>query len=173
MKRSQIDPMPEYYDRYINLVADVELSQAFDESIAQLEGLDREKLTELENRPYAPGKWTVQEIFQHILDFEWVFGYRALLFARQIGEPPQALEEDEMAANSRANDRSVISVIDELTTVRRASKALYGNFDDRTLMTIGRTRTAQISILALGFTTIGHQLHHLNVIKERYLPLLG
>jgi len=94
------------------------------------------------------------------------------LFARQIGEPPQGLEEDEMAANSRANERTVISVIDELKTIRRASKGLYGNFDDRTLTTIGRTRTAQISILALGFITIGHQMHHLNVIKERYLPIL-
>jgi len=172
MKRSDINPMPEYYDRYINLVADVELSQAFDDSIAQLEHLDMTQLTQLENKPYAPGKWTVQQILQHILDFERIFSYRTLLFARSVGEPPQGIEEDDMAANSRAGERTVASLIDELKTVRAGTKYLFDSFDDQTLMTIGKTRTAEISIIALGFTSIGHQIHHLNVIRERYMPLL-
>ena len=173
MKRSDINPMPEYHDRYINLVADVELSQAFDDSIAQLDALDLDALTRLENKPYAPGKWTVQQILQHILDFERIFSYRALLFARSVGDPPQGIEEDDMAANSRANERTAASLIDELKTVRAGTKCLYDSFDDQTLMTIGKTYSAEISILAMGFTSIGHQIHHLNVIKERYLPLLG
>jgi uncharacterized damage-inducible protein DinB len=173
MKRSEIDPMPEYYDRYINLVADVELQQAFDDSIAQLEHLDMNALTRLENRPYAPGKWTVQELLQHILDFERIFNYRALLFARHVGEPPQGIEEDDMAANSRANERTAASLIEEMKTVRAGTKYLYDSFDDQTLMTIGKAYSAEISILALGFTSIGHQVHHLNVVNERYIPLLG
>ena len=60
MKRSQIDPMPQYYDYYINLVADVELSDAFNESIRQLKELDRDRLTRLDGQTYAPDKWTVK-----------------------------------------------------------------------------------------------------------------
>src|ERR1700755_604427 len=107
MKRSEINPMPEYYDRYINLVSDVDLPQAFDESLAQLNSLDVGKLTKLENRPYAEGKWTVQELLQHIVDWERIFSYRALLFARRVGDPPQGVEENTMADNSRANDSTV------------------------------------------------------------------
>jgi hypothetical protein len=173
MKRSEINPMPEYYDRYINLVADVDLSQAFNDSIAQLDGLDMYAFRQLENKPYAPGKWTVQEILQHILDFEHIFNYRALLFARNVGEPPQGIEEDDMAANSRANNRTVASLVEEMKIARSGTKRLYDSFDDETLKTIGKTQTAEISILALGFTSIGHQIHHLSIISERYMPLLN
>lgn len=164
--------MPEYFDRYINLVADVELSQAFDDSIAQLNGLDMNALARLENKPYAEGKWTVQQILQHILDFERIFNYRALLFARNVGKPPQGIEEDDMAANSQADKRSVASIVEEMKIVRAGTKFLYDGFDEETLKTIGKTYSAEISLLALGFTSIGHQIHHLNIIKERYLPLL-
>src|SRR5882757_3800569 len=123
MKRSDINPMPEYFDRYINLAADVELSEAFDRSITQLESLDVEKLTLLENRPYAEGKWPVQGVFQHLIDFEWFFNYRALLFARQTGLAAQGLEENEIAAASKADARKVADQIADLITLRKATKA--------------------------------------------------
>jgi uncharacterized damage-inducible protein DinB len=173
MKRSEINPMPEYYDRYINLVADVDLSQAFDDSLAQLNSLDIEALTQLENKPYAEGKWTVQELLQHILDWERIFSYRALLFARDVGDPPQGIEENDMATNSRANERTVAEIVDELKTVRAGTKYLYDGFDEETLKILGKTRTAELTVGAVGFTTLGHQLHHLNIVKERYLPLLN
>jgi len=80
MKKSDINSMPEYFDRYINLVADVELSQAFDDSIAQLNKLDKNLLAKLDGKKYAPDKWTVKEIFQHVIDFERILSYRTLLF---------------------------------------------------------------------------------------------
>ena len=62
--------MTQYYSHYIHLVADVELSAAFDESIRHLDEVDRDLLTRLDNRKYAPNKWTVKEIIQHVTDFE-------------------------------------------------------------------------------------------------------
>jgi uncharacterized damage-inducible protein DinB len=165
--------MPEYYDRYINLVSDVDLSQAFDESLAQLNSLDIARLSQLENRPYAEGKWTVQELLQHILDWERIFSYRALLFARRVGDPPQGVEENDMADNSRANERTVAEIVDELKTVRAGTKYLYTGFDEDTLKILGRTRTAELTVGAAGFTTIGHQIHHLKIVDERYLPILN
>ncbi len=67
MKKSDINPMPPYFDRYINLVDDVELEQAFVQSIQQLNTLDKSLLTNLGDKRYAPDKWTVREIFQHII----------------------------------------------------------------------------------------------------------
>ena len=70
MKKSDINPVPQYYDRYINLVPDVELSQAFDDSIRQIEDLDRSMLARVADKTYSPGKWTVKDIFQHHSDGE-------------------------------------------------------------------------------------------------------
>lgn len=173
MKRTDIDPMPEYFDRYINLVDDVELAEAYDRSIAQLESLDVAKLTQLENRPYAEGKWPIQGVLQHILDFEWVFNYRALTTARKTGLQTQGLEEDEIAVASKAENRKVADQVAELIALRRATKALYGSFDDEMLQTVGTTYNGKpMSVLALAFAGIGHQLHHINIINERYLPTL-
>lgn len=164
--------MPQYYDRYINLVADVEMSRAFDDSIQQLNEIDSNLLARLGNKTYAPDKWTVNDIIQHLTDVERILSYRALLFARRNGTIPQGFDQNLFVANARAEDRAIDDLIDELVTVRRATKSLYDGFDDRALQATGISWEYEISVLALGFTIIGHQMHHLNVIEGRYHPLL-
>jgi DinB family protein len=171
MKRSDINPMPQYWERYIKLVPDVELSQAFDDSIRQLNDLDRPALARVGDKPYSPGKWTVKDIIQHMSDSERILSYRALLFARRNGTKPDGFEQDLFAENATANRRTIDDLIDELLSVRRASKALYDGFDDDMLKARGVSWEYEVSVLDLGFTIIGHQIHHLNVIAERYSRL--
>jgi len=171
MKKSDINPMPGYYDRYINLVADVELSQAFDDSIAELNNLDRALLTKLDNKKYANDKWTVKEIIQHIIDFERILSYRTLLFARSEGSIPQSIDQDMLAANMNAERRTIDELVDELKLVRTATKGLFESFDNETLHNKGTNWIYEMSVLAMGFTIIGHQIHHLKVIEEKYYPL--
>jgi len=171
MKRSDINPMPEYWDRYINLVADVELGQALQDSIRQLDQLDRAALTRVGDRTYAPGKWSVKDIIQHLTDVERIMSYRALLFARRNGTIPQGFGPDLFAANAVANRRTIDELIDELLIVRRSTKDLYDSFDDEMLKARGINWEQEVSVLDLGFIIVGHQLHHLNVIAERYSPL--
>lgn len=161
--------MPEYFDRYINLVADVELSQAFDESLEQLNGLDKAALTGLDGTAYAPGKWTAKEIFQHIIDFERILSYRSLLFARQEGSLPQSLDENLLAANMKAGARTVDALIDELKIVRASTRAMFESFDEETLLNRGVNWKSEMSVLAMGFAIIGHQRHHLKILEEKYL----
>ena len=170
MKRSEIDPMPEYWERYIKLVPDVELSQAFDDSLTQLDQ-HRAALARLDNKTYAPGKWTTNDIIQHVTDGERVMCYRALMFARRDPQTPLGFEQDDFAANSGANRRSIDDLIDELLAVRRSTKALYDSFDDDMLKARGINWEVEVSVTELGFTMIGHQIHHLNVIAERYSQL--
>ncbi len=160
--------MPEYWERYINLVPDVELPQAFDDSIRQLDDLDRASLARLDNKTYSPGKWTVKDIIQHLTDVERVMCYRALMFARRDGQIPLGFEQDLFAANSGTNRRTTDDLLDELLSVRRATKALYDSFDDDMLKARGMNWQVEVSVLELGFTILGHQIHHLNVIAEKY-----
>lgn len=172
MKKSDINLIPPYFDHYINLVADVELSQAFADSIQQLDELNKDLLTSLESRSYAPNKWTVKEILQHLIDWERILSYRALLFARNEGSVPQGIDEKLLAANMNAEERSIIELIDELRTIRVSTKSMFGSFNNEVLQNKGTNWKYEISVLAMGFTIIGHQIHHLKTVEERYLPLL-
>jgi hypothetical protein len=164
--------MPEYYDRIISLVDDIELSDAFADSIRQLKEADRDLLNRLKGKTYAADKWTVKEILQHVIDFERILSYRSMLFARSEGSVPQSIDQDLLAKNSLANARSIDSLVEELIALRLATSVLYKSFADRTLLATGINWKYEISVVAIGFAIIGHQIHHLRVIEERYHPLL-
>ena len=173
MRKSDIDPMPPYFERYINLVADVELPDAFDESARQLISLDEGLFTALDGQRYAPGKWTVKETLQHLIDWERILSYRALLYARNKGSASQDVDGDLFAANMNAERRTIGELVGELMAVRASTQAMFDSFDERTLLNTGTNWKYEISVLAMGFTIIGHQIHHLKIIEEKYHPLLG
>jgi hypothetical protein len=89
MKRSDINPMPAFFDRYINLIADIELNVALQQSLEAAENFPMDKWKALGDRVYAPGKWTIKDMIQHITDTERIFAYRALRFARKDSTKPQ------------------------------------------------------------------------------------
>jgi hypothetical protein len=170
MKRSDINPLPQYYDRYINLVPDVELSEAFDDSLRQLNDLDRNRLAQFADKAYAPDKWTVKDIIQHLIDGERIMGYRALTFARG-DRSVQGFDQEVYAVNADANRRPLDDLLEELVGVRRSTKALYDSFNDDMLRARGISWEHEVSVADLAFTIIGHQIHHLNIIGERYSAL--
>jgi hypothetical protein len=171
MKKSDVSPLPQYYDRYINLVPDRELAEVFDDSLRQLSSLDRDVLERVGDKTYAPGKWTVKDIIQHLIDGERIMCYRALLFARRDGTIPPGFDQELLATNANAERRTTNALIDELLNVRRSTIDLFDSFDDQMLQAKGTSWEHQISVLHLGFTIVGHQIHHLNVIAERYSTL--
>jgi hypothetical protein len=164
--------MPEYFERYINQVDDLEISQAFDESVKQLDRVDRNLFAKLDGKRYALDKWTVKECLQHVIDWERILSFRALLFARKEGSTPQGVDGDLLATNMIAGRRAIDSLIDELRVTRLSTKALFESFDAETLQNTGINWKYEISVLAMGFTIIGHQIHHLKIIEEKYYPLL-
>lgn len=163
--------MPEYFDRYINLVGDVEISEAFDESRHQLDNLDQNFLEKIGNLKYAPDKWTVKEVFQHIIDWERILSQRTLLFARREGSVSQSIDENLLAEKMNAERRTIRDLIEDLKIAQLSTKAMFASFDDEMLLTTGTNWKYEISVLAMGFAIIGHQKHHLNIIEEKYFPL--
>lgn len=173
MKKSDINPMPEYFERYIKTVDNIELPQAFDQSIQQLETLDKSLPASLGDMKYADDKWTVKEILQHVIDWERILASRTLLFARGEGSTSPNIDENLLARNMNAERRGITDLIEELKIARLSTKAMFTSFDDETLRRKGVNWKYEISVLAMGFTIIGHQNHHLKIIEEKYLPLVG
>ncbi|OUL63425.1 hypothetical protein B8T70_05285 [Flavobacterium sp. AJR] len=173
MIKSDINPMSEYFDRYINLVEDIELEEAFEKSIEQLQLLDISTFIALKGKTYLEGKWTVNEIIQHITDIERLLCSGTLRFARGEEDFVISFDEDEIARKSKANSKSITEIIDELIAVRRATALLFKSFDAEDLQKTGINWKYRMSVLAMGFNIIGHQIHHLDFIEEKYLPLIG
>jgi hypothetical protein len=168
MKRSDIIPMPEYHERYINLTEDLELIDVLVKSLNDLEALDLSFLNEIGDKAYAPGKWTVKEVLQHLIDCERIFNYRTLLFARNDKTPVPGFDQDYYVKTSNAGTRTVNSLVDELKSVRRSTISLFGSFNDTQLKRKGISWKYEMSVLAMGFTIAGHQIHHFNILRERY-----
>lgn len=165
--------MPEYFDRYINLIEDIDLSEAFDKSLARIDALDVDRLTRLDGYRYARDKWTAKEVIQHFTDWERIFCYRALMLARREGSPLPGIEETTLGAGMNANALTVSELIADLRSVRVATKSMFTTFSDEMLKTVGKIWKYEMPVLAIGFLALGHEAHHMNVIEERYIPSLA
>ena len=118
---------------------------------------------------YADGKWTVKEVLSHLLDSERIFAYRALRFARNDKTELAGYDENLYVPESNAANRSIESFIEEGIYIRKATIALFESFTEEMSKRTGSANGREISVRALGFIIPGHEIHHLGVIKERYL----
>jgi hypothetical protein len=172
MKKSDIKPMPEYFDRYINLAEDIELNEAIQISLEELENLPIESWKAIGDKVYAEGKWTIKEILQHLIDAERIFAYRALCFARGEEAKLPSFDEENYAKNACTNHRTLEDLLAELKTVRLSFIELYKSFTLEMFMRGGMSFKGFYSVLSIGFIIAGHQRWHLKIIEERYLPLM-
>ncbi len=161
---------PPYANMYIKLVPDdglllKHLANNLEMVKTFVSSLPAEKLL----HRYAPGKWTIQEILVHIIDDERIYAYRALCFARNDKTELPGFEQDDYSLYSNANERNIENIMQEYEAVRLATIALYKGLDKSALMREGIANKNKATVRALGYHIAGHELHHINVIKEKYL----
>lgn len=118
---------------------------------------------------YAPNKWTIKEILNHLLDSERVFCYRALCVARQDKVDLPGFNENDYVTQSNANSQDIATLINDYNLQRQSTIALFKSFSEQMLMSIGKANAGNISVRAIGFIIVGHERHHIKIIKERYL----
>src|SRR5262249_14910723 len=119
---------------------------------------------------YAPDKWSIKQMLQHVIDAERVFAYRALRAARGDRTPLPGFEENEYAAQAEAQGRTMRSLIDELETLRRANVAMFGALSEEELKRRTIANQQEISVRASAYLVAGRGRHHERRIRERYLP---
>ncbi len=169
IKRPKDSEFAAHYKKYVDLVPRGSVLKAMQTQhkalVELIRGLSEEKLA----FQYAPGKWTIKEILVHIIDAERIFAYRALRFARHDKTELPGFEENDYAPESQANLRTVESILKEYSVTRKATIEMFKNFTPAMLDRIGIASSNPMSVKALAFSIAGHELHHVNVIKERYL----
>lgn len=118
---------------------------------------------------YAPGKWTIREIIQHLSDDERIYAYRALRFARGDGTELPGFDPDAYTRETQADRRPLADLIDEFASVRAATLSLYAGLGDEALLRVGVASENIMSVRAIAYHIAGHELWHMKVIRERYL----
>ena len=161
---------PPYADMYIRLLPDdgLLLKHLEDNFIATKElilSLNEEKL----NYRYAANKWTIKEILVHIIDDERIYAYRALRFARNDKTELPGFEQDDYTFHSQANTRSLESILGEYEAVRYATIALFNGLPEDAFLRRGTANNNKATVRALAYHIAGHELHHMNIIREKYL----
>lgn len=129
-----------------------------------VQSFNADKLT----TPHQVGEWTVQDVLVHMMDTERIFAYRALRIARGDTTPLPGFEQDDYVPTSKANDRTLDSILAEYEAVRLATLTLYHSFDERVLTNTTLTSGVSTSVRALIYITTGHELHHLESMQENY-----
>lgn len=168
--RPQPGTYPVYFENYIKLVDSNSIAEAIEKYSDYFVKFFKKIRESNADYRYAPGKWSLKELLQHIIDTERIFAYRALCIARKDTTPLPGFDENSYAAESKADQRNWKTLVKEFKSVRKSTNNLLNSLDDEQLQQIGNTNNGQSNTaLAISFVIFGHIIHHMNVVKERYL----
>lgn len=168
MQRPAPDEYAPFFHGYVALVPDGDVLGQIERQGASTRALFATVDESLGGHAYAPGKWTVRRVLQHVADGERLFAYRALCLARGERASLPPFDETLYAANDGSDQRSLRSIVEELASVRAATLTLLRGFDAAAWQRRGTVNGHPTSVRAQPWILAGHELHHLAVLRERY-----
>lgn len=118
---------------------------------------------------YEPGKWSVKQVVGHIIDTERVMAFRALSFARGEKHAFPGYDQDQYVEEANFDERSVQGLLMEYRAVRESTILLFSSMSSDMMMKRGIASNVEFTVRALGFIICGHELHHIKILKEKYL----
>lgn len=168
------DILPEeyatFYSGYINKIPkNTTLIGGFETGFDTVSSFFREIPNDKLNYKYAPDTWTIKEVFQHIIDTERVFMYRCFRIARHDSTPLAGFEQNGFIQPSNACQKAIKQLLDEYHITRQSFIVLLKSLSDNDLKQMGNASGNDMSARAAAFIALGHELWHLDIIKERYL----
>ena len=118
---------------------------------------------------YADGKWSIKEVAGHIADHERIMIYRALRFSRKDTTVLPGYDQEVLMANAPFESATIRQVLDDLRNVRQSTLSFIKLLTAEQLERKGVAWKFEISVVDILKATIGHELHHVNILKECYL----
>ncbi|MGH9768424.1 MAG: DinB family protein [Blastocatellia bacterium] len=158
-----------YFEKYISLVSEGEivatLGKQIESTLSLLGGLSEAQ----GDLRYAPGKWSVKEVIGHLIDGERIFAYRAFRFARNDATPLPGFDENSYVANASFGSRNLADLAAEFECVRKSSVYQFKYLDGDSWLRRGVANDNEISVRALAYIIAGHEIHHVGILRSRYL----
>lgn len=155
--------------KYVDLVNGYEIIPLLEDQIDEFAKLMKSIPEEKKTYSYSEGKWSIAEVLGHIIDSERIMTFRALWFARNAPDPLPGFEQDDFVRYAGSNGRTLSSLVDEWTLLRKSNILFSKSLDNDALARRGTANNNDVTVLALLFIIAGHLIHHANILKERYL----
>ena len=169
MTRPEISEYQSYYGKYISLVQGNDLTEILDhqisDSLAMLCWISEAKSL----YRYEPHKWSIKEVLGHLIDSERIFTYRALRFARKDHTPLSGFDQDPYVSAAGFDSRAWSELVAEFEHVRRSTSLFFRGLKPEAGRLAGVANNAPITVRALGYIIAGHELHHMGILREKYL----
>lgn len=163
MKYTPEDGYPYYY----NFVKNINYKPLFSSSstFTFLNSINEEKSTYC----YAPNKWSIKQIVGHITDHERIMISRAFLMSRNELVQLWGYDQNLLVDNSRFQELTLQQLRTDFLNVRKASISFVETLSERQLKIKGMAQQYEITLENFLKSIIGHEIHHINIIKERYI----
>jgi uncharacterized damage-inducible protein DinB len=160
---------PEYYFTYIDQVPEGDifglLAAQGHELLDLLGSISEQKSL----HRYAPDKWSIRDVVNHLSDTERLFVFRAYWFARGFESPLPSFDQSVAVSAARADDRSWRSLAEEFRAVRAATLTFFRSLPEEAWARRGIASDNLFTVRALVYLAVGHVTHHTRILKERYL----
>lgn len=169
ISRPDVGEYAPYYEKYVSLVTSDDIVETLASQLEVTETSLRAIAEEQAGHRYAEGKWSVRELVGHMIDTERIFAYRALRFSRNDANELPGFDQDLYVDNGPYEQCRLADLIDEFISVRRSTVSLFRNLQPEAWGRRGVASQNIMSVRALAFVTAGHELHHMAILRERYL----
>ena len=166
-------PASIYTSRYIESVEHENVMEALSAQMQIVINLFKNFSEEQAGYRYAPEKWSLKQLLGHITDTERIFAYRALAIARGEQQSLLGFDENEYMEASNFEVQSLSTLIEQYQYNRLSSMALFNTFSEEVLDRKGTANGNSLTVRAILWMVAGHEAHHLNIIRERYLSGLN
>lgn len=163
------DEAAPYYFNYIDRISSADVVGVLASQLDEVNEVFRTISEEKSLHRYAPEKWSIRQVVNHVSDTERVFVFRALWFGRGFDSPLPSFDEKISAGGARADEFPWASHVEELRTTRSATVAFFRNLPAEAWMRSGIASGNPFTVRAIAYILAGHLSHHLAVLQERYL----
>lgn len=158
-----------FYQNYVSRAHGENALETLKYATEELAELEKQIPSRLADYRYAEGKWTVKQLLQHMIDTERVMSFRALWIARNSLDAQPGFEENDWADLADARQRSLKELFAEFDVVRQSTLALFKSLMEQDMEKQGMASGHTVSVRALAYIIAGHQEHHVEILKTRYL----
>jgi uncharacterized damage-inducible protein DinB len=169
MTRPQATEAADYYFKYIDLIPSDDIVSTLDTQMGETLTVLGTISEEQSLHTYAPGKWTIRDVLNHVNDGERVFLGRAFWFARGFDDPLPSFDQDRAAEVAHANDTSWAQLVEEFRNVRLSTISFFSNLAPEAWSRSGVASDNPMTVRAAAYVIAGHVAHHTKVLKEKYL----
>jgi uncharacterized damage-inducible protein DinB len=163
------DEAAPYYFTYIDRIASDDIVDVLASQLEEVPAFLSQISEEKSLHRYAPEKWSIRQVLNHVNDTERAFAFRALWFGRGFSEPLASFDQNIAANGARADDYSWASHVADFYDIRRATSSFFRNLPEDAWLRKGVASGNSVTVRALAYIIAGHVSHHMAVLQERYL----